>query len=200
MRQLFEIYTQHFGENRVILISGAIFGRPEHVARKSCSFIFSSYSSVLTEKIIPLFKEIFPRIIKVGESLEDAKKTKLVMNYFLVCSLEMISETFTFGDKVGLKRQQMLEFLKFQLVPPLQEYATRMAKDTSEFGDDVGFTTRLGLKDVSHMREFSKEAGMNLPIGDIVFAHLETAMKKGQENFDWSEGIISSMRNEANLE
>lgn len=78
---------------------------------------------------------------------------------------------------------------------PLQGYCKRIAAD--DFS--AGFATKLALKDVRYMRNLADSATCPLPLADLAFNSLLSAVANGHGDKDWGPAIALAVRQAAGI-
>ena len=91
--------------------------------------------------------------------------------------IDMLGQAMTLGEKNGVNREKFYEVMQVSIdvgfitykitynfvvqllfpAPPLLGYAKRLATDDLECPEGGGFTSTLGLKDVSHIRSLGQQ-------------------------------------------
>ena len=135
--------------------------------------------------------------IGLGEDAGLASSMKLVINYSLVATVELMGQVFAFGEKSGISPDMVKLVLgAFFGQPALQEYARLIhSRDFS----DAGFTLSGAMKDMELMMQAAGDIRAPLPFGSIVRDKLLTAAAQGMEELDWA--VISEIsRTQAGLD
>ncbi|ORX97703.1 hypothetical protein K493DRAFT_313948 [Basidiobolus meristosporus CBS 931.73] len=155
-------------------------------------------SQQVLEKIRPHLVPVIGRaILELGEDPSTAAKTKLVGNFFIVSVIEALAEGMTLGEKSGVPREKLKEFIDLMFpFGSYNGYSGKIAEDS--FEKDVGFAVDLGLKDVGHMRRLAQEYQCPLPLADLAFQHLLSAKANGRSDQDWSS-LVTSLRAAAGM-
>jgi 3-hydroxyisobutyrate dehydrogenase-like beta-hydroxyacid dehydrogenase len=123
---------------------------------------------------------------------------KLVGNFFVVGSMEVLAEGLTLAEKSGVHQEDVLKFIEaFFPAPAWLEYSRKMV-DGHVSGKDSGFSVDLGLKDVGHMRQLAKEKDTSLPTADLAYRHLKAVQDKGLGDQDWTS-LIDPLRTASKL-
>ncbi|KAG8872175.1 hypothetical protein FRB97_007900, partial [Tulasnella sp. 331] len=139
------------------------------------------------------------KVIDLGGNVEKAVSFKLVGNSFIISSIELLAQTQTFADKVGLSRQAFHNFLgELYPAPPLIKYGERILND--DFDGDTGFNINSGLKDVHHIQRLSAQYDCPVPFLDTTGRHIVTARAlnaarpehERHPNLDWSAMVAAS--------
>jgi len=125
----------------------------------------------------------------------DVSKTssfKLMGNFFVVGTIELLSEGFALAEKVNIDKNAMLQFVEtFFPTPSWIGYSQKIASGSADKAG--GFSVDLGLKDVGHMRKMAADHGATLPTADVAYRNLERLKAQGKGNQDWSS-IVEVLR------
>eukprot|EP01126_Amoeba_proteus_P030119 TRINITY_DN29869_c0_g1_i1.p1 TRINITY_DN29869_c0_g1~~TRINITY_DN29869_c0_g1_i1.p1 ORF type:complete len:321 (-),score=57.23 TRINITY_DN29869_c0_g1_i1:239-1087(-) len=176
------------------LLSAPVFGRPDAAASRTLICVLAGPESAKS-LVLPYLSHIVHRVDDLGEDTKSANVMKLIGNFVLASSIDMIAQVQTLGEKNGIPRHKTTELLKFFCNSPiLPMYAKRMADDNFE----PGFTVIGGLKDATLMRTLAMESGVSLPFIDIVMGHLNQQISRGDGELDWSS-LVKSVRSDSNL-
>ncbi|KAK9686983.1 hypothetical protein K7432_014956 [Basidiobolus ranarum] len=178
-------------------LSMPVFGATS-AAQAAQLILVPAGSQKVLEKIRPHLVPVIGRaILDLGQDPAAAAKTKLVGNFFIVSVIEALAEGMTFGEKSGVSREKIKEFIDLMFpFGSYNGYSSKMVKDS--FVDDVGFTVDLGLKDVGHMRRLAQESQCPLPLADLAFQHLLAAKANGCSEQDWSS-LVTPVRMAAGM-
>jgi len=185
-----------YRERGVHFVAAPVFGRPEAAAAAKL-WICPAGPAEVIERCRPLFDVMGQGVIVVGAEPHLANALKLVGNFFVVSAIETLSEAFTLAEKAGIEVEKVLEVIRALLpVPLFQGYGTRMAHN--QFSPP-GFSLRLGLKDVGLMRKLADQAAAPLPLADLAYGHLLSALARGRGDLDWG-ALVTVIRELAGLE
>jgi len=141
------------------------------------------------------------KVLDLGGNVEKAVAFKLVGNTFIVGSLELLAETHTLADKVGLGHESFHHFITEMFgTPGLIKYSKRLMND--DFDGSNGFSINGGLKDVHHIQRLASEYNCPMPIIDVTQQHMISARALAAANFplnqnnqaplDWSSMVAAS--------
>jgi 3-hydroxyisobutyrate dehydrogenase-like beta-hydroxyacid dehydrogenase len=96
-----------------------------------------------------------------------------------------MAESFTFAEKNGIRREQMVELLSetaFGCVV-YKGYGPHVAYHDYE---PAGFRLKLGWKDLRLALQTAQESATPMPIGSFLRDRMLSAMAKGRGDMDWS--------------
>jgi 3-hydroxyisobutyrate dehydrogenase-like beta-hydroxyacid dehydrogenase len=138
-------------------------------------------------------------IFDFGEDPGGANVVKIVGNFMLFASVEIMAEAFTLAEKNGLDRLKMAEFFGSTIfnAPVYQNYGRLIA--AGQYDGPVGFKAKLGYKDVSLAFKLSQDSETPMPGLSVVQARLLTALAKGWGERDCAEGIGRGVSEDAGV-
>lgn len=180
---------------RVGFVAAPVFGRPEAAAAKQLWIVAGGPQADL-ERCVPIFAALGQGVFPLG-SAPHASLTKLLGNFMIASSIEMLGEALAAAEKAGLPPSRFLEIITGTLfgAPIFKRYGQLVADTAFE---PAGFHLPLGLKDVRLALEATEEVKSPLPLASLVRERMLTAMALGRERFDWS-GFASVIREASGL-
>jgi 3-hydroxyisobutyrate dehydrogenase-like beta-hydroxyacid dehydrogenase len=166
------------------LVAAPVLGRPEVVVAGRLGIIVAGAAAAV-ERSRPLFEAIGRRTFEAGEEPEAAAAMKIANNFLLGCAMEAMGEAFSLVEKSGGAPGLFYEILTDGLFacPAYTIYGKMVAEETY---DNVGFTTRLGLKDANLALSAGESLGVPLPSGSVWRDRLIGAIAHGDGEKDWS--------------
>ncbi|KAF9541888.1 hypothetical protein EC957_002593 [Mortierella hygrophila] len=184
--QLVAAYPQHRH------LQCPVFGRPDRAHAAQLVWVASGDSATI-EKLQPYFGSMSKNTIDLKTTdVSKASSFKLMGNFFVVGTIELLAEGFALAEKVDIDKNAMLEFIEsFFPTPSWIGYSQKIAAGSTEKAG--GFPVTLGLKDVGHMRTLAADHGATLPTADIAYRNLEKLKAQGKGDQDWSS-IIEVLR------
>ncbi|CAG5008928.1 3-hydroxyisobutyrate dehydrogenase [Dyadobacter sp. CECT 9275] len=164
-------------------VAAPIFARPEAVVAKVGNICISGDAKA-REAVKPVLQNFVKGIYDFGEDPGAANVVKLLGNFMIGASIEMMAEAFTVAEKSGIGRQQIYEMLTQTLfaAPIFQNYGRIVANHAYE---PVAFRLPLGLKDVNLTLQTATKVNVPMPIADLVRNRFISALAKGRDNLDW---------------
>jgi 3-hydroxyisobutyrate dehydrogenase-like beta-hydroxyacid dehydrogenase len=190
--QLAELHAAHGSH----YVAGPVVGRPDAAERKELLTFVAGDPEVIA-RCARLFDAYNAGIINVGREPRLANSMKLAVNYVLMSLIDLMGQTYAFGERSGLDPQLLNQMMAAILAPPaFKEYANRIR--AREF-DQVGFDLLSGLKDVQLMLQASTDTRVPLSYASIIREKFLTAIAHGMERKDWS-AITEVTRMNAGLE
>ncbi|KAF9582370.1 hypothetical protein BGW38_000290 [Lunasporangiospora selenospora] len=162
-----------------------VFGRPP--AAKAAQLVWvASGDAKAIERLNPYFMAMSKSIIDLKTSdVSRGSALKLLGNFFIVGSVELLAEGFNFAERANLDKEAVLTWVRTVFpAPPWIGYSQIIADGS--MAKAGGFAADLGLKDVNHMRQLASESGAYLPSADLAQKHLQTVHEKGMGDQDWT--------------
>jgi 3-hydroxyisobutyrate dehydrogenase-like beta-hydroxyacid dehydrogenase len=121
----------------------------------------------------------------VGEEPAKANAVKIARNFLLSTVIESLGEAFALVRKCGIDPQRFLEVLSnTSLGSPAYKNYGKMIVDQA--WTPAQFAMPLGVKDVELALATAREAGMDLPSGQLIRKHLLAAIAEGRAEQDWA--------------
>jgi 3-hydroxyisobutyrate dehydrogenase-like beta-hydroxyacid dehydrogenase len=166
------------------LLSAPVLGRPEAVRAGRLAVMVGGPTQA-AEQAMPALEALGRRVFRVGEQPGAAAAIKLANNYLLACAIEAMGEAFALVRKSGASASLFQEVLSDGLFasPAYTGYGRAIA---DQAWDKVGFTARLGLKDINLAMAAGELAAVPLPSGNVVRDRLLSAIAHGHEGRDWA--------------
>jgi 3-hydroxyisobutyrate dehydrogenase-like beta-hydroxyacid dehydrogenase len=179
-------------------ISAPVAGRPDAAASgQLASFLGGPVNAV--ERLMPACKSYSTFVTVIAERPRMANVMKLAINYNVISTIELISQSYIFAEKCGLPLEHLRDF--YQQIwfahPAPKMYAEKLCK--RDFAGRGGFVMTGGLKDVRLMLSTAAEAGTKLTFGEIAERNLSNAVDAGMGEQDWS-AIYELARKKAGLD
>ncbi|KAG0083317.1 hypothetical protein BGZ93_009099 [Podila epicladia] len=176
-----------------------VFGRPP-VAKAAKLVWVTSGDEKAIKKMCLYFTTMSKSIIHLKTTnVASACSFKLIGNFFVVGSMELLAEGLTLAEKADVSQESVLKFVEaFFPAPSWIEYSQKMVKGGAATKEN-GFSVDLGLKDVGHMRQLAAETGASLPTADLAYNHLQAVKESGKGDQDWSS-MISALRVSSDLD
>ncbi|KAF9358496.1 hypothetical protein BGX34_008911 [Mortierella sp. NVP85] len=166
-----------------------VFGRPPAAHAAQLVWVASGESKAI-QRLNPYFAAMSKSIIDLETTnVAAASSFKLIGNFFVVGTIELLAEGLNLAERVdGIEPQAVLKFIEtFFPTPSWIGYSQKMVdRSTSKTG---GFAVELGLKDVGHMRRLAQSHNTTLPTADLAYKHLSTLKEEGKGDQDWSSLI-----------
>lgn len=176
-------------------VAAPVFGRPDAAAAKQL-WIVPGGAPADVERCSVVFAALGQGTFPMG-SAPQATLAKLLGNFMIASTIEMLGESLALAEKAGLDPSRLLGMLTGTLfgAPVVKRYGQLVADTAFE---PAGFQLALGLKDVNLALGAGEELRVPLPLASLVRERMLTALAQGRERFDWS-GFASVIREGAGL-
>lgn len=165
-----------------------VFGRPPAAAAAQLIWVASGNAKAIAH-LTPYFTSMSKAILDLHtEDVARACAFKLVGNFFVVGTIELLAEGLTLGDKNGVASADVLKLVELMFPSPVWVNYSRLlvAADKPKAG---GFPVTLGLKDVGHMQRLAEESGAKLPSAEVARQNLAAVQEQGYGDQDWTSMI-----------
>jgi len=179
-----ELESLHRGHGS-FYVSAPMAGRPDAAASgRLASFLGGPANAV--ERLMPACKSYSTSVTVISERPRMANVMKLAINYNVISTIELISQSYIFAEKCGLSLEHLRNFYQqlWFAHPAPKMYAEKLLK--RDFAGRGGFVMTGGLKDVRLMLSTAAEAGTKLEFGEIAERNLSNAVDNGMGERDWS--------------
>ena len=179
-------------------VSAPVAGRPDAAASgRLASFLGGPADAV--ERLRPVCESYSTSVTVIAERPRMANIMKLAINYNVISTIELISQSYIFAEKCGLPLEHLRDFYQqlWFAHPAPKMYAEKLLK--RDFAGRGGFVMTGGLKDVRLMLSTAAEASTKLTFGEITERNLSNAVDAGMGEQDWS-AIHEFARKKAKLD
>jgi 3-hydroxyisobutyrate dehydrogenase-like beta-hydroxyacid dehydrogenase len=165
-------------------VSAPVFGRPPVAAQGQLDIIAAGPKAAL-ERCDPLFKVLGKQVFIVGDEAEKANAVKIARNFLLATVIESLGEAFALVRKCGVAPADFLTILSSTSLgsPAYKNYGKMIVEQA---WTPAQFAMPLGVKDVELALATAREAGMDLPSGQLIRKHLLAAIAEGRAEQDWA--------------
>ncbi|MFB6454279.1 NAD(P)-dependent oxidoreductase [Chitinophaga sp. Hz27] len=177
--------ADHHKHHGVTYIGAPVFARPEAAAAKVGNAVISGHPSG-KERIRHLLNDGFAKnIFDLGEKAGSANVLKLIGNFMIAASMELMAESFVLAEKNELDVKVVYEMLTTTLFsgPIFRNYGAMILN--REFSGDAAFKASLGLKDIDLVLEVARASYTPMPMANLVHQRLLTVLSKGRRDDDW---------------
>ena len=177
-------------------VAAPVFGRPPLAAQGQLDIIAAGPNAAL-ERCKPLFSVLGKQTFIVGHEPVKANAVKIARNFLLACLIESLGEAFALVRKCGVAPADFLNVIGNTSLgsPAYKNYGKMMVE---EAWLPAQFAMPLGVKDVELALATAREAGMDLPLGEMIEGHLLEAIAAGRAEQDWA-ALAGHIANEAGL-
>jgi len=170
-------------------LSATVSGRPEAAAAKKL-WIYLAGEDSAKRKATPFLQALGQHVYDVGSDPVHANIIKLCVNFLLFSAVEGLGETFAFAKKNGVSPELIAHIFGESMFgcPAYQIYGKIVSTEDYK----AGFHLDLGMKDIRLLRSAAEESRVPLPLANLLYQRLLTAMAKGRDALDWSAIALSS--------
>ena len=173
-------------------VAAPVFGRPELAAAGKLTIVVAGEPSAIA-RLEPLFAVIGQRTWPLGVQPERANVVKLAGNFMLGAAVEAMAEATAMAWRNGIAPSDLLDVLTNGVftAPAYQMYGMAIAKQRY---DPAGFKLSLTLKDLRLALAAAEEAGVPMPLADVVHGSLLEAVANGDGERDLAVLAVVAMR------
>ena len=165
-------------------VAAPVFGRPPLAAQGQLDIIAAGPKTAL-EYCHPLFSVLGKQTFVVGDDPAKANAVKIARNFLLACLIESLGEAFALVQKCGVAPADFLNVIgNTSLGSPAYRNYGKMIVEQAWL--PAQFAMPLGVKDVELALATARQAGMDLPLGDMIRGHLLAAIAAGRAEQDWA--------------
>jgi 3-hydroxyisobutyrate dehydrogenase-like beta-hydroxyacid dehydrogenase len=173
-------------------VAAPVFGRPELAAAGKLTIVVAGEPGAVS-RIEPLLAVIGQRTWPLGVQPERANVVKLAGNFMLGAAVEAMAEATAMAWRNGIEPNDLLDVLTNGVftAPAYQMYGMAIAKQRYE---PAGFKLSLTLKDLRLVLAAADEAGVPMPLADVVHGSLLEAVANGDGERDLAALAVVAMR------
>ncbi len=176
--------TAAHAEAGQVFVAAPVLGRPDRAAAGELGIMPAGPADAVAQ-VQPLLEVMGRRIFPAGDNPESASAIKIAHNFVLGCAIEVMGEGMSLVRKYGVEPLVLHEVLTEGIFgsPAYQVYGDIIVREAY---DDVGFTTRIGLKDCNLALSAAEAAAMPLPSANVWRDRLLGAIAHGDGDRDWA--------------
>ena len=165
-------------------VAAPVLGRPDRAAAGELGIVPAGPAPHL-ERLQPLLKVLGQRIFDAGSDPASAAAIKIANNFVLGCAIEVMGESMAFVRKFGVEPSVLHQVLTEGLfsAPAYEIYGGIIVEEAY---DQVGVTTRIGLKDANLALAAAEAEGVPLPSVNAWRDRLVGAIAHGDGERDWA--------------
>ncbi len=165
------------------LVGAPVFGRPEAAAAGKL-FILAAGEPGAVARCQPLFEVLSQKVLPLGPKPESAHLTKVLGNFMLLSSVELLAEALDVAHSSDLPPQALLEALTSTVfsAPFYASYGKLLLGQ--KFDGPAAFTVALAKKDLDLAVDAASSAGTSLPTASTVRGKLEQLLAAGGGEWD----------------
>ena len=166
------------------LVAAPVLGRPDMAKAGQLGIVVAGPAAAV-QRCRPLLDAVGRRVFEAGPACEAATSIKLANNFVLGCAVEAMSEAFSLVRRYGVPPGVLYDVMTEGLfaAPAYKVYGKLMV---DEAYDNVGFTTRLALKDMGLVLAAGELARVPLPGASLLRDRLLGAIAHGDAERDWA--------------
>jgi 3-hydroxyisobutyrate dehydrogenase-like beta-hydroxyacid dehydrogenase len=163
-------------------VAAPVFGRPD-AAEAAKLFIPVAGPAQAVERIEPLLAAIGQKTVRFGEDPVQAAMVKISGNFMLQTAIEGLAEALALVRKHGVDPAQYIDFMTSTLfsAPLYKIYGSAIVEQRYE---PAGFALPLALKDTKLALAAADEAGIPLPLADLIRDRFLIGLSRGWDNLD----------------
>jgi 3-hydroxyisobutyrate dehydrogenase-like beta-hydroxyacid dehydrogenase len=190
LRLVAELADAHTGGRA--FMAAPVLGRPDAAGRGEL-WILTGGEQPAIARAAPVLERLGQGQVHLGTA-RQAILGKLIANFMIAGTIELLAEAITLGEKGGIPPQAVVDLLAGTLFgsPIVKGYGGRIAAGQFK---PAGFTVPLGLKDVELALEAGPDLQAPLPVAGVARDHLIGALARGRADWDW--GALASVVREA---
>ena len=166
------------------MVCAPVLGRPDAAAAGQLGIVAAGPPDAV-KTCEPLFQVLGRRTFEAGAKPEGAAAIKLSNNFVLGAAIEAMAEAFSLVRKYGVPPQVLFDVMTDALfASPAYKIYGKIIVDESY--DKVGFTTLLGLKDISLALAAGDQVRVPMPSANVCRDRLLGAAAHGDSEKDWA--------------
>jgi 3-hydroxyisobutyrate dehydrogenase len=160
-------------------------------AEKGALVVLAAGDADAIARARPIFDAVGSRLIQLGE-VGEGQRLKLVANTWVVAITEATAETFAFAEALGVDPRKFLETIEGG---PLDVgYARAKGELILKREFPPSFPLRLALKDARLVRDAARQAGVDVPLADVIVRQFERAVEDGHGDEDLAATYFATAR------
>jgi 3-hydroxyisobutyrate dehydrogenase-like beta-hydroxyacid dehydrogenase len=165
-----------------LFVAAPVFGRPD-AAEAAKLFIPVAGPAPAVERIAPLLTAMGQKTVSFGDDPVHAVAVKISGNFMLQSAIEALAEALALVRKHGVDPEQYLDFMTGSLftAPLYKGYGGAIVAQRYE---PAGFALPLALKDTKLALAAADEAGVPLPLADLIRDRFLIGLSRGWDHLD----------------
>ncbi|MBT9282588.1 MAG: NAD(P)-dependent oxidoreductase [Hydrogenibacillus schlegelii] len=180
--QVYRRVAEALRERGIDFLGAPVSGGVERAVDRSLTIMVGGPKAAF-ERAKPIFEALGQNIFHIGEDVGLGAVVKLTNNYFIGYYTLAVAEALTLAGEVGMDLDRLFEIMKVSYGQSRiyeRNYGLFIAKNRYE----PGFTTKLLVKDLKLAKAMAEEAGLKLPMTDVLIAQYERAIEAGYGDLD----------------
>lgn len=175
--------TATHAERGVGFVGAPVFGRPEAAAAGKL-FILGAGEATALSRCQPLFDVLSQKVLALGTEPAAAHLTKVLGNFMLISSVELLAEALNVARAAGMEPQALLQALTGSVLsaPFYTSYGQMIV--AQDFSKPPAFSLPLARKDIALATAAAASVSAPLPSAEPVRAKIEQLLASGGERLD----------------
>ena len=164
-------------------VGAPVFGRPEAAAAGKL-FILGAGEATALARCQPLFAVLSQKLLALGTEPAAAHLTKVLGNFMLISSVELLAEALNVAKGAGLEPQALLHALTGSVfsAPFYANYGRMIV--AQDFSGPPAFALKLAQKDIALATAAAASVSAPLPSAEPVRAKIAQLLATGGEQLD----------------
>ena len=133
------------------------------------------------------------KLVSLGDEVGSASALKLVLNHWILNSLENLAETVAFAQALGVEPERFLESIAGGGMDMPYAHMKTEAILSGKL-DEPSFTLRLAAKDVELILDAASSAGVDLALARASLARMSRAIELGHGDEDMAATYYATRR------
>jgi 3-hydroxyisobutyrate dehydrogenase len=133
------------------------------------------------------------KLVSLGDEVGSASALKLVLNHWILNSLENLAETVAFAQALGVEPERFLESIAGGGMDMPYAHMKTEAILSGKL-DEPSFTLRLAAKDVELILDAASSAGIDLALARASLARMSRAIELGHGDEDMAATYYATRR------
>jgi 3-hydroxyisobutyrate dehydrogenase len=182
-------FAELAGEHGITLVDAPVMGsRP--AAEDGELLPLASGPSGARPQCTEVFETFSRGVLWLGDHPGLGSRLKLVINLWIMNSIENLAETFAFAECLGLDPRRFLEAITG--APFDMQYAHWKGGMMLEREFPAAFTLELARKDVGLALEAAESTGVDLPVGRVTYERFGRAIELGHGEEDFAATYLAA--------
>jgi 3-hydroxyisobutyrate dehydrogenase-like beta-hydroxyacid dehydrogenase len=174
--------AQEAAKHGITFLEAPVAGTKPHAENAELVFFVGGESTPL-EKVTPYINMMGKKVVHVGD-VGKAASLKILINYLLAQGMLAFAEATIVGEKLGLERNFLLDFLPN--LPVAAPFLKAKADNIKHNNNDVQFPLELMHKDLTLFGDTASSQGITGLSTDVSKSLYQEAMDKGLGREDFS--------------
>jgi 3-hydroxyisobutyrate dehydrogenase-like beta-hydroxyacid dehydrogenase len=166
-----EKLEREYDENGLFYVAAPVLGRPPAAEAKQL-FILLAGKPKGKNRILAIANALSQRMIDFGTSASAANTVKLMVNYMIFVTTEMLSEVMLLAERTSIDKNVLLDAMTSTIfgAPVIKNYGGFVIQEKENTN---GFATRLASKDLRLIQETAQEHDLHLPLANVIQEHFK---------------------------